>query len=365
MKRLKHPSAFLNALLVGLLCAVFITLSIFRSEEQMRSDHFTYSEYRQAGDTAGAIRIIDAMLKRDKRNPILYANKAFAMLAADTCAEDAVAWLEGLPFRTHVPEPIREALSLFHEASRLSPADPVFLHNKGWLSFAAGDTAQAIRYLHRAIALSPFDPVCLVSCGLLTGHTADSARAGDYYIRALSVNPSLWDTPFFGWLRTHRQQQSDRILTGAARSVANELAQEPENGIIQSRLAKLRYAQGNIPAALSLLQNVTRTLPNLNRSWMLLGQIKEQETDLAAAEECYKKAMFLDGNDPLPPLYLAKLLERRQDTAQATILYRRAEKNMKSYRTVYWQITVQTYGLRSWTNEYYPGWLLPLLTIRH
>lgn len=163
MKRLQHPSSFLSALLVGLLCAVFITLSIFRSEEQMRSDHFTYSKYRQAGDTAGAIRIIDAMLKRDKRNPILYADKAFAMLAADTCAEDAVACLEGLPLRTHVPELIRRALSLFNEASRLSPADPVFLHNMGWLSFAAGDTAQAIRYLHRAIALSPFDPVCLVS----------------------------------------------------------------------------------------------------------------------------------------------------------------------------------------------------------
>lgn len=222
-----------------------------------------------------------------------------------------------------------------------------------------------MQYLYRAVTLSPFDPICLASCGLMIEHTPDSATAGDYYIRALSVNPSLWDTPFFDWLRTHRVQQSAQILTAAVRSVENELVQGPDNGIIQSRLAKLQYAQGNVAAALSLLLDATRKLPNLNRSWLLLGQIKEREDNLAAAEKCYKKAIFLDRNDPLPPKYLAGLMERGQDTALAAKWCALADKNRKSYRTVYWQISTQVYGLRMWTNEYYPTWLMPLLTVRY
>lgn len=294
-----------------------------------------------------------------RNNPILYANKALSLVLRDSLSFSIDNYAAGEPIVPDNSTGQQQALSLFQKASELSPRDPVFIHNQGWIHLLRGDTALGEEHLQQAVELAPFDPIFLVSRGVVAEHSGDSLTAVRYYARAVAASPALLDAPFYKNLSVRRPALARQVLEEARSQVQRTLT-DRNNSIDKARLGRISYQIGDRTQTKTLLEEVVRHMPNLNRAWLTLGLVQEDPTQALA---CFRKAQTLDQSDKLPPYYLARHYESVGDTIAARKYRSLALRNDTYFNyTDYGIRTSRIYLARIWKNEYVPNSLLPWLT---
>ncbi len=150
----------------------------------------------QNEDFKEAIAQIDSAIKINQDSPILYANKALFTASCTSVISDMSSFFSG----QMIPDPssrlLQEATILFAKASALSPRDPVFIHNLGWLKIAQGYFTEGKAYLQQALELAPYEPIYLISNGIVEESEGHNETATRLYTLAMISAPSLRDTPF-------------------------------------------------------------------------------------------------------------------------------------------------------------------------
>lgn len=355
----RRPAAGRLAVLlaVGLFWALALT-----SEERVRKSGMANASglnAMQKGQWADADRAFRRAAAITPRNAVLYANQALCRLAEAGLPFDPGSFAAGHSYATDSSRAMDDALLLFEQAVRLSPRDPVFLCNIGWIHIRQGRLAEAESCFRQTIELAPYEAVFSASLGMLVEHQGKAAYAVACYAQALAASPALLDTPFFADLVARRPELADSVIIGA-RLLLEQSLDGTKDYLAMARLARICYYAGDFEQTETLLHAVTAHVPNLNRPWLTLGQVA---TDPEVALSYYRKAQALDLSDPLPPYYIAQCYETLGDSVRAAEHYSVAVRNSTRFNyTAYGLRTPRIYQARIWKNEYYPAELLSWLT---
>lgn len=86
------------------------------------------------------------------------------------------------------------------------------------------------------------------------------------------------------------------VVLDAQAMLSDSLARRKNDYLLKARLAKLLLYQGKIYDAENLLHEVTQAMPNLNRPWLMIGDIAFAHND-SLALQYYERAMLLDPSD--------------------------------------------------------------------
>lgn len=220
--------------------------------------------------------------------------------------------------RSHV----ENAVGSYRRALTLNPEDDFVYHNLGWLYWLLRQKQQAFDCLRRAASLDNTVPLYHVSLGLLHEYSGEGSAAAQEYAAALQLSPGLLDSPFFQELQRRAPAQAEQIVLDSIASLEGQLrrAQTP---VLKAALGRL-YLSREPERAAALLQEATLELPNLYRPWFNLGYLYELRGDGRQMELCYKKSIFLNGGEVLPPFRLAKYYDQHQRADEAIRYYRQA-----------------------------------------
>ncbi|HIS34725.1 MAG TPA: tetratricopeptide repeat protein [Candidatus Avirikenella pullistercoris] len=253
-----------------------------------------------------------------------------------------------------------QVMLLFQKASELSPEDPIFIHNTGWLYILKNDFIQGRLYLETALEKSPKDPILNISLGMLEEKEGHEEYANLLYAKAIALSPFLIETPFFKNLCN--RISTEEILNTAEIILIDSLKKD-NSYVLKSKLAKLYWSHGKEQEAKRILEEVTGEYPNMNRAWLMLGKLNEEIND-SLALVYYNKSKLLDPQDELPYYYQAKFFFRKGDITQSNKLYNIALLMNKLNYTNYVIRSKQIYHAQIWENEYFPQQLLSWTTVR-
>lgn len=133
----------------------------------------------------------------DSTNPILWANRALYLLNGNPAFANPQIFTEESDIGVTEVSTVRESLRMFHKASILSPRDPVFIHNMGWLYWISGNVDSARSCFYRMIKQAPYNPMFLTSMGMFEEQIGHPTLAMTYYSKAIAISPELLNSPFF------------------------------------------------------------------------------------------------------------------------------------------------------------------------
>lgn len=353
--RSNYPFVFLGVILLyGIVVGYSGYVSTISGQQNLQA-----LSAMENGRTDQALRFIDRAIRLDSSNPALWANKAFFLLSTDPAVADFDRFINGEPLVDSQSDRYPIALELLCKASELSPRDPIFLLDIGWLYIAMDSMAIGEGYLNRALSLSPYDPVLLVSGGLVAERNHRTERAGELYKRAFCAAPELLYSSFFADLSRRLPETSRQLIIELRDSLATVLRAKIDYKL-QAKLAHLELWLGDTLTARSMLQEVVSHYPGLNRAWLAIGQAGENGAEDKTLSDL-RKAQLLDRSDPLPAYYLGMHYKQSGQSDQAAKYYKQA---VLCHRYAYSDYNIRAhriYHARMWENEIYPCTLLPRL----
>lgn len=225
-------------------------------------------------------------LRLSPDNAVLYANKGFYLLS-QTSGYDSLVFLHA-----NIPDSIISQIKIaFSHAVALNPADASFQANLGITYLAAGDVINALHHIKQSSKLAPHQSLYYMLCGMLFAD--DSHRQ---FVHAVYYSPDILDSKWFSELCVLDSIRANSIILDAVTMLSDSLTHHKNNHLLQARLAKLFLRQGKVDAAKNLLYEVTQAMPNLNRPWLMLGDIASSRNDTIALQY-YERSMLLDPND--------------------------------------------------------------------
>ncbi len=229
------------------------------------------------------------------KSPVIFSNQALIkVFKKDSLNFNAFA--KGCnTFHTSDSQRIDTIIHLISQALVSAPKEPLFLLNLGWLYCTKGEYQQAIKTLKEANEISPQNSNILLSLGLISEFKGLKNNAIEFYSKSLASSPFIVESLFFKEL----EQRKPNWALESVNNAINILNKKKDNIIDQSKLSKLYLHINLLPQSKEILINITDILPNLNRSWLTLGDIYLKENDLDKAEICYQKAHLLDKGDKL------------------------------------------------------------------
>jgi len=114
------------------------------------------------------------------------------------------------------------------------------------------------------------------------------------FAHAVYYSPDMLDSKWFFNL-----SEQDSIFAASIVSDAQTMLSDHRNDpLLKARLAKVLLYQGKTDIAETLLSEVTINMPNLNRPWLMLGDIASNRNDTIALQY-YKRAVQLYPTDAL------------------------------------------------------------------
>lgn len=350
-------------LFVGLVVLVAVLLSV--SEHRMgkitelNSKSF---EFVKQGQSDEAIKCLDSAILLSSQNPVLYLNKGLILLRKFPVRINLDNFSKGEQIVYDYPQNLDSMLLLFKKASELNPEDPVFLHNIAWCYILKNDFDNGDFYLQKALGKAPNDYILLMSKGVVEEHKRNTELAVSCYAKAVSISPFLLDSPFFFVLARRDSNMVNTVMDDAKRILEDTLMKD-NSYAVKSKLAKVLYNMGKIAIAEKMLEEVTENYPSFNRSWLMLGKIREMQGD-SLVPKYYDKAKHLDYMDPLPYYYRAVFYKQRGNEDLSERYYRIALNQNSFFRTDYYARSRQIYKIRTWENEYCPQQLLAWISLR-
>ena len=205
-------------------------------------------------------------LRLAPNNALLHANKGIYLLSQISGYDSLVFFNANIPSATAY-----EAKNAFARAVALNPDDASFQSNLGILQMATGDTVSAIQHLKQALTLAPHQSIYHMLCGLACSD--DSVYSHSRFVHAVYYSPDILDSKWFSDLQAQDSSRAVSIVYEAQAMLTDRLANRGNDPLLQACLAKLLLFQGQAADAKILLHEVARTMPNLNRPWLMLGDI--------------------------------------------------------------------------------------------
>jgi tetratricopeptide (TPR) repeat protein len=124
-----------------------------------------------------------------------------------------------------------------------------------------GKTAEAIARLETATQSDPKNPAAFLTLGNIYERQGDDAKARATYEKALEANPEMWPAANnLAFLLAETDNVTVSQLDQATVMALKAMNQQPENPVVLDTLGWIYYRRGNIPLALSYVeQAVSRT----------------------------------------------------------------------------------------------------------
>lgn len=288
-----------------LLCAIGITGAL-----QLRNAYANRLNNRacRTARTEKAIGCLQRAIRLNKANPLYYANLGLLYARQDSLISPENL-VKGKPIRSAAAD---KALAYFLKAETLKSGDESFCLNIGILYALRGERTKALHYLAK-LRQPVTDGWSAFLSGLIYGCT-NRTEAEKCFLHTALVSPGILRNPLPERLLAEAGFSAEAFRVEAAKRLRNEFRQTG-NRLTASRLAQIEYDSGNKKEAAGLLEQVTASLPNLNRAWLYRGILAEEQRDTLAAIRCYRRAKLLDATDVLPPLRLMRLTGNGIDTA--------------------------------------------------
>lgn len=208
----------------------------------------------QAGDLRGAERQFAAVLKQV---PAFYPSHA------------------GLGYVALARKDVKEAVPHFDRALTAEPRYVPALVGRGEALLATGDRAGALASFETAVAADP-------------ARSALRERVEVLRFRGLQDDISA----------ARKAAESGR-LAEARQIYERAIAASPESPFLHRELATVERRDGNMAAALAHAEQAAALDPNEPRSFILIGEIHEAQSQYARAAEAYASAAALEPSDAL------------------------------------------------------------------
>ena len=225
-------------------------------------------------------------LQSSPNNALLHANEGICLLS-QMPGYDSLIFLNN-----HTLDPVLfQAKKSFEKAVALNPADASFHSNLGVLNLAIGDTVNGLKHLKQALILAPHQSIYHLLYGMVS-----SDESYQRFVHAVYYSPDILDSEWFADLYTQDSLLALSIINDAQVMLSDSFACRKNDYLLQARLAKVLLHQDKINEAEKLLFEVTLAMPNLNRPWMMLGDIAFMRNDTIALQY-YERAVQLDPND--------------------------------------------------------------------
>lgn len=308
--------------IILILFIVFCFFFYLEKKKQSKARHYysTFCQYYQKQEYQQAQSSISKAAAICPDNALYQAHAGIVeyKLAMDSFSIKQIFDVE---FEATKPQKdnLRRAIHYYNEALLLNKFDDNFYHNLAWLYYFAGDTDKTIKTINKAVNIEPLVSINHTSLGLLQEVSSQKNLDSIFssYKNAICLSPVILDSEFFSDLQNRHPHYINTLIN----NVILDLAKDQHNPIVMARLAKVYLYQQNYAQADSLLQNVLLKLENLNRVWFNLGVIHKQKNEFVQAEDCFKKAHFLDPFDVYPYLELASLHNEKKEQKRAISYY--------------------------------------------
>jgi len=161
------------------------------------------------------------------------------------------------------------------------------------LHLAAGDTLSALRHLKQSLDLSPHQAIYNIMYGI-----ASKDDSHQRFVHAVYYSPDLLDSQWFRDLYAKDSIWASSIVTDAETMLSETISCRAKDYLLQARLSKVLIHKGKTSVAEKMLYEVTQAMPNMNRPWMMLGDIAFARND-SVALRYFERAMQLDPLDAL------------------------------------------------------------------
>ncbi len=325
-KTTRYPAGILAVCTLALLAGGYTVAyrHYFRSKFTMHMNQNAVF-YSQQGDPKGTADFLGLLPEYQNISPVVTFNRALAEIAPeDTLSFDAVLREHTLPdfSSAHTAALILKMERAYNEA----PEFPLLSQNMGWLYLLNGRPEDACDVWEQGLLYKPDATTLLLSLGMVDELQQDRENAARLYAEALAYAPYTVESPFFADL-TRRDKD---LATGALERAITKLDTPQATLKEHVQLAKLLYTTGkDNERAQLLLEEAVKTVPNLNRAWLTLGDLYYRQGQLAKAESCFKKSFLLDNTDYLASLRLYRVYRQKNNSTlqeqyrkRALLIYR-------------------------------------------
>jgi len=184
------------------------------------------------------------------------------------------------------------------------------------------------------------------------------------FVQALYYSPDMLDSKWFSDLDS---TVADSIVNDAQVMLSENLVHRKNDHLLKARLAKLLLHQGKTDAAEKLLHEVTRSLPNLNRPWLMLGDIAAAQNDTVAIQY-YERAIQLDPSDAWAKIRIGDWHLDRDDLSRAFGYYIDALRTAYLFPTEHSFRSFLMYNTLTVPNDVVPpafyGYIRPYVNVR-
>ncbi|MDR2909945.1 MAG: O-antigen ligase family protein [Bacteroidales bacterium] len=284
-------------------------------------------------------------LSLSSNNAILHANKGIYLLSKIS-GYDSLVFLNNIPDST-----LSQAKVAFKRAVELNPADAAFQSNLGILNLATGDTVNALQHFKQSLNLAPHQSIYHILCGIMC--CDDSLYSHQRFVHALYYSPDVLDSKWFAGLYEQDSIKAKYVVKDAQTMICDSLVLRKNDYLLQSRLAKLLLYQGKTDDAENLLREVTQAMPNLNRPWLMLGDIASARNDTVALQY-YERAMQLDPNDAWAKLRTGDWHLNKDDLSKSFGYYIDALRSAYLTPTEHSRRTMSMYRTQTVSNDVIP-----------
>jgi len=257
-------------------------------------------------DSKLAEKYFSKAIKLNSTNPLIFANMGLFYMKSDSTISINI-FRKGVKLSS--PN-LNRALYYFIQAQRINPNDSRFCLNLGFLYSMKGEDSKGISFLERTINLSNnnYASLCL---GLIYERKGQLSNAKNLFVKSIASAPEIIESQFFRDLESRDSVFSNLILESAKKQLSINYL-KTKDPLIQAKLGKVLLSLHDITKAKTLLNGVSKLMPNLNRPWLYLGYIAELEHDSVTAKRYYQKAQVLDETDSLSIFYYKNITNNNQ-----------------------------------------------------
>ena len=278
-----------------------------RQKSALQNNKNFIKAYERGEDGWGKIQ---KSLQLSPNNAILNANKGLYLLS-QTSGYDSLVFLHA-----NIPDSIISQIKIaFSKAVALNPADASFQANLGVLYLASRDSISALHHIKQSSKLAPHQSIYYMLRGMV--FSDDSRRQ---FVSAVYYSPDILDSKWFLELSISDSSRANSIIIDAESMLSDSLVHHKNNHVLKARLAKLLLYQGKIDTAKNLLNEVVQAIPNLNRPWLMLGDIASLQNNTIALQY-YERSILLDPNDVWAKMRMGDWLLNKGDLSKALGYY--------------------------------------------
>jgi Tfp pilus assembly protein PilF len=185
------------------------------------------------------------------------------------------------------------AISCFETATKLEPRQVGPLVNASMAYSSMEQNEKAEQSLRRALKMEPANPAANFNLGLLLGEQGRSAEAQQALRTAFKADPQMAPAAFNLGILLGEKNLDEAI---AWCQKAHDL--RPADPKYAHTLAFFQRKKGNTATAVQLLREAIQREPSYLDTYLLLGEIYEQQHDASAAAKVYLDASRIE---QLPP----------------------------------------------------------------